>query len=168
MKKPVRKIRKLVFLFCASIVFFFTELGVFHVFGHWFKPNLLVILLVFSALKWGVRYSIFVALCAGFFKDSFSYSPFGIYCLSFIVCAYTIAAIMKYFYKPTSIPSKVFLTTMIVFLNLIVSYCLSVMFKAMNFSQAFRLAMLPEIMATVLITVFVFKGLQQCASKLSV
>ena len=78
--------KKLFVIAVFSFVLFLAEVAMFQIFGSWFKPSLLVLLVVYFNLKFGIRYGILTSLICGILSDSFGSGIFGVHILSFIFC----------------------------------------------------------------------------------
>jgi len=160
--------RRISFLFLITFVFFLLELVFAEFFGRWFKPNLLLLLVVYFSLSWGIRQGLFVACVAGVLKDSMSAGVFGIHFFSFVLCAYAVAAINKYFYRPDTSSARLLVTFGITVLYALVNYFLVSLFQSVNFFAAFRFVMFSEIILTTLLAAFIFKRVRRCVLRLSV
>ncbi|MCK5581863.1 MAG: rod shape-determining protein MreD [Candidatus Omnitrophica bacterium] len=134
--------------------------------GDWFKPNLLIILIVFFNLFRGIRYSILAALLAGLLKDSLGVKPFGINIFAFVACAYLTTYIKMYIYHVGSVASRVFLVFVITTINVLILYILNMIFFPVSFTEMFCFILIPELAATLLLTAYVFEKLKQCALRL--
>lgn len=150
-------------------------------FGRWFSPNLLIILVIFFTLSRGIRYGLVAALLAGLLKDSFSVKVFGLNIFSFITCAYLTIFIKRYIYQTGSNASRILMVFLISLIYVGIQYMLHVMFTcarqgipplsglaSIDFAEMFAYILLPEVLATTLVTVFVFERLKQCALRLFV
>ena len=160
--------RRLVFLVLATFLVFCVEFILFNLFGQWFHPNLLLLLIIFAHSYYGVRYGICVALMAGLLKDSFSLDPFGIYILSFLICIYGISLIKKYFYELEAVISKIVTAFSISVLYIFTLYAFISFFSSVDFRGSLALNMIPEVVVTTLVSIFVFKKFKLCALRLSV
>ncbi|MFH1360889.1 MAG: rod shape-determining protein MreD [Candidatus Omnitrophota bacterium] len=158
--------RKPLFLTFALVVFFAAEFLLFNLFGSWFRPNLLLLLVIFANSIYGIRYSLFVAFAAGLLKDSFSAGIFGVHIFAFVLCAYATTLIKRYFYELEIGLSQILTTFLISLLNGLTVYCILLINENINFIQAVQYVILPNVILTTLVSVFIYKGLRQCASKL--
>jgi len=138
------------------------------IFGRWFSPNLLIILVVFFNLFRGIRYSLAAAFLAGLLKDSFSPNLFGLNIFSFLLCAYLTTFIKMYIYHSGSVVLRMFLVFVISLINIIIHYILTLMVASIPFGEMFVHLLLPEVTATVIITNYAFKKFKECALKLFV
>lgn len=154
----------------ALIVFivFYCEFILFSVFGRFFKPNLLLLLVIFFNISRGTEYSIFVAILAGLLKDGFSASEFGAYFISFVVCGYLVTMLRKYFYQVDSGHLRIIVAGVMSLLHAGLVYSLGYAPQMIDFDQALIFVILPEVVATTLVAAFVFDKLKICALKFSV
>ena len=151
---------------CALCFLLETLLG--NLFGRWFKPNFILIAVVFFNLSWGTRYSLAAAIIGGLFKDSFSASFFGLNIFSLICCAYITTFIKLYVYHVGSKSGRVLMVFFVVIFNVIIQYLVKVMLSYVHFFQAFHYVFLPEIMTTTLVAGYTFNKLKQCVLNLFV
>ena len=70
--------RRIIFVPVCVFLFFLIEFILFNMFGSWFMPNLLLLLVIYFNFSSGIRYSIFAAVLAGILKDCFSVDVFGL------------------------------------------------------------------------------------------
>ena len=73
------------------------------------KPDFMMISIVFINIYYRRRDGMLCAVCAGFLKDSVSFSRFGISILSLCVCAYAAQKLKRYFYKDRFLEQAVFM-----------------------------------------------------------
>ncbi|MCK5214876.1 MAG: rod shape-determining protein MreD [Candidatus Omnitrophica bacterium] len=149
-----------------TIVCFIIEAVWVDVLGVLFKPNLLIILIIFFNLFRGIRYGLITALFAGLLADSFSVKPFGINIFSFVICAYMATVIKMYVYQVGSVVSRVLMVFFVTLINILVLYFLNVMISPIAFSEAFMCVLIPQTVMTVLIAPYAFEKFKQCALKL--
>ena len=133
----------------------------------WMKPNLLILLIVFTHLAWGIRYSLYAALLAGLLKDSFSTAVFGINIFSFVICAYFIVFLKKYIYRKGSIIRQAGLVSSVLILNNIFHVLLQLMFEPVRFLYVLGYVMFPEMIFTLSLMRPAFNLLKQCVLRLS-
>lgn len=150
-------------VFAGSLI----ELVLFNVFGRWFKPNLLVVLVIFINLYLGIRYSLITAVFAGVIRDSFSLGIFGVHIFSFVACAYLTTFIRTYHYQVGSSTSRFFLILVVSLANVVIHYAISVMFLSADFGQMFVSILLPEVLVTVMVAFYIFKILKRLALAVS-
>jgi len=156
------------FLWVLLFVFvgYAVESVIKEIFGGWFCPNLLLILVVFFNLFKGIRYSIGTAVLAGLLKDSYSAGIFGQHIFSFVLCAYLTVFIKTYLYHTSSHGSRVFFVFLVSFLNVLILYALNVMLGSVSFVEMVSHVLVPEVLSTTLVTPFVYRKYKQCALKL--
>jgi len=130
----------------------------------WFRPNLLLILIVFFNLYRGVRHSLVVALFAGLLQDSFSIQPFGLNIVSFMAAAYLTTFLKMYIYASGSARSRLLLVFLITISYVLIEFWSRMMFVPVNFFEMFRFVMLPQVFSTTVVSLYVFKKFKQCAS----
>ena len=159
-------IQKALFIFLSVIVCFVIENIFSGVFGWWFQPNILIILIVFFNLFRGIRYALVVAFFGGVLKDSFSVHPFGINIFCFVVCAYLTTMIKMSIYQVGSEASRVLLIFIITIINVLLQYILNIMFASVLFTEVFRYILIPEVLTTTVISPYIFEKFKQCALKL--
>jgi len=159
-------IRRFIFIGLLAFVIFFVELILFNFFGRWFKPNLLLLFVIFMSLYLGIRYSIVTALFAGFIKDCFSVSLFGLNIFSFVACAYLTVFIRRYHFAAAS-SSRIVTIFWISVANVLLHYIINVMFLSANFKEMFIFILCPEVLATLFVSGYFFKKLKILASKFS-
>lgn len=154
--------RRILLIIASVFVCFMIESILDEIVGRWFRPNLLIILVVFFNLVRGIRYSLFAAFVAGLLKDSFGTGVFGINIFSFIICAYLATIIKMYIYHYGSNASRMLLIFVIATINIHVCYVVTLMFVPIGFSDMFIHILLPEVFATTIVTTYAFKKLRQC------
>lgn len=159
----MRKISWIVFL---VFVFFLAEFLLFNLGGKWLAPNLLLLLVMFFDFYLGIRYSLLAAFTAGILKDSFSAQILGVNLLSFVVSAFLTSVLRKQLYSKGSRSSFYLMIALVCALTFLVQYILYVFCSVVNFSAAVKSVFFPQIITTLCVSVFVFKQLRKCASKL--
>ncbi len=160
--------RKIFFIAISTFLFFIFEFIFFNLFGRWLKPGLLVLLVVYFNLAFGVRYSLLAALFAGILKDSFGIHPFGLNIFSLILCAYLTTFIKRYLFHMGSSISRTLIVFIVTSLNVFVLYVFNAMMGEMDLVPTFIFVLLPEVLTTSLIASFVFFQLKKCVLRLSV
>jgi rod shape-determining protein MreD len=153
----------LIAIFVISCFIIQTVMG--QVLGRWCKPNLLIILIVFFNFFRGTRSSVIAAFIAGLLQDSFSAKLFGLNIFSLIVCANLITFFKMYLYQAGSTSSRVETVLLVTVVNLFIQYAFNAAIEPIYFTEVIRYVMLPEVVATVVVTPFVFEKLKQCALK---
>lgn len=152
----------------AVYICFILESVLSSIFGRWFAPNLLLLLVIFFNLFRGIRYSILTALLAGILQDSYSPGPMGLSVFSFVACAYLTTIIKAYIYQPGSLPSRVLLVFVISVINVSILSLLHMISTTVDLGDVFQNILLPEVTATCVVTGYAFKHFRQCALRLSV
>ncbi len=157
--------RKIIFILIAVFLAFIVEFFVFNLMTTRWVPNLMVVLIVFVNLAFGIRYSIFTAVFAGILKDAFGLQVFGVNLLVYVVCAYLITVIKPYIYQAGSNISRVLLVVAILTVDFVIRFFISIKIGTADFVPAFRFIFIPQMLVTILITVELFKHLRQCVLK---
>ena len=160
--------RKILFITIFAFLFFIIEFIVFNMIGRWAMPNLLILIVIFVNLSFGIRYGLFTAVLAGVIKDSFSTSFFGINVFSFVVCAYMTTILKRYFYDKHSRSSRLLLVFSICLINVLVHFVLYIMFGVVDIIQTFQYILIPEIFTTLIVTAYTFRQLKKCVLRLFV
>ncbi|HOW35899.1 MAG TPA: rod shape-determining protein MreD [Candidatus Omnitrophota bacterium] len=160
--------RKVFIIVLLTFCFFTAEFILFDVFGQWFDPNLLMLLIIFINLKLGIRYGLFAAFLAGLLKDSFAIGIFGANILSFIFCAYATVLVKRYFYEVEGSFLRILLAFTMSLLCVLVNYLATSIFFGINFREAIIFVMLPEVIATTFLVAFVFDNLKKISLKLAI
>lgn len=159
--------RKIIVITFFMIAGFLTEFLLFNDLAPWLIPNLLLLLVMFFDLYFGIRYGLYTAVLAGLIKDSFSSNVFGIHLSSFVVCAYMTTILKRYIYHMGSRLSRYILIFLIAALNGVIYYCLYRMFGGtIPWDQVARYILLPQVVLTLIAAPWVFRGLKQCVSRL--
>jgi len=159
--------RILIALISVYVCFIF-ETTLSTLFGRWFAPNLLLLLVIFFNLFRGIRYSIITALFAGMLKDSYSAGPFGLHVFSLVTIAYLTTIIKGFVYQPGSMPSRVLLVCVMSFINVVVMTVMNLMLSSVDLGDVFRYVLVPEVLTTTIATGYVFRWFKKCALRLSV
>ncbi|MEW5895467.1 MAG: rod shape-determining protein MreD [Candidatus Omnitrophota bacterium] len=146
---------------CFIIQYFFSEL-----FSPWFRPNLLLLLVIFFNLYRGIRYSLLVAFFAGLISDSFTPDFFGINIFIFMMSAYLTTFLKMYIYESGSSASRFFLIFFITSCFGLMEFLVRMVLFSVDFGEAFRYQLLPQTFATAVVALYVMKRLRQCALRL--
>ena len=160
--------RKLLLLIGLIFLFFTIEFLWVNLLGNWFKPNLLLLLIIFFNLSLGLRYGLAAAFLAGIVEDSFGASIFGAHIVSFVVCAFMMIVVRRYFFHTSVYSLRIFLAFLISLLNVLIVFILNSIFLPLDFKEAFCFVMFPEVLATTLADGFTFRHLRSCVLKFSV
>jgi len=158
---------RVVVILVGVYICFVLESVLSNVFGRWFSPDLLLLLIIFVNLTRGIRYSILAAFAAGVLKDGYSAGPIGVSIFSFVACAYLTTFIKAYIYQSGSPPARVLLVFVMSLINITILYFLQLMTADVDFVDVFRYVLLPEVTATCVATGYVFQRFRACALKLS-
>lgn len=156
---------KIFLILVLSFLFFTIEFLWMNLLGAWFKPDLLLLLIIFFNLSLGIRHGLATAFFAGVLKDSFGASAFGVHTLSFVVCALMMIVIRRYFFHTSVYSLRIFLAFLMSLLNVMVVFTLNSFFLPVNFKEAFCFVMVPEVLATTLAAGFTFRQLRTCVLK---
>ena len=153
--------RKILIIPITVYVAFLLEYMMYNFLGIWFKPDFLLLLIVFFNLYSGIRYSLYTAIIAGLLRDAFGVSPLGMYVFIYVVCAYLATFIRLNFYQPGSRLSRLW----VVLITLMLSNILRVAFGSMLWKLPLVDIMMsivwPEFCVTVLVTTAVFEKLKK-------
>ncbi len=149
-----------------SIVFYLIEFFLFNLLGRWFTPNLLLILVVFFNLYWGIRFSLLTAFLAGFIQDSFSIDPFGSNIFTLIICAFLITLIKRYLYQIGSISSRVLMVFLVSILHVLVYGLLNAMSGIVDLRDVILYVMLPQVLITTLVANYVLSRLRRLMARI--
>lgn len=144
-----------------------TEFVLFNLFGRWGEPHLLLLVVIFFNLYSGIRYSLWAALWAGVFKDCFSTMPFGTHIFAYVACAYLSTFIRRTYYERGSDLSKILLVVTVVTANVfMLGLVHQMVFYELRWGEVWRDIWLPELLATVVVTLYVFEKLLGVAKRL--
>jgi len=159
--------RKIILVALAVFLFFLIEFFLFNMGGRWLMPNLLLLVIIYFNLAFGIRYSIFAAVLAGIFKDSFGAGIFGTHIFSFVLCAYMTTILKRYLHYVASRRSRLLLVLCVTVIHVMALFFLQLMFGKVNVVQVFTYVFIPEILTTLLVTSYIFTQLRKCVLKLS-
>ena len=157
---------KAIFITFFAFVFYLTEFILFNTIGGYFKPNLLLLLVIFANFAFGIRFSIVAAVICGFLQDSFSTSIFGISFLSYILCAYAVTVLSRIANLRGRMFSRLWIVFCVVSINVILQFFLHLIFVQTSIKHVFLHIYLPEVITTLLVTNMTFGFLKSCVSKL--
>lgn len=155
-------------LLIAFFVFLFAliEFCIYNLLGRLFMPNLLLLLVIYCNLAFGIRYSIWAAVLAGLFKDSFGTGVFGQNMFVFIMCAYAATLLKRYLHYVASKQSRLLLVFFVIVVHVALHFCLNSMSRSINILHVIKFVFIPEVITTLIITSFVFTQLKKCVLKL--
>ena len=157
--------RRTLFIALFVLIFFLIEFFLFNLLGRWFLPNLLLLLIMFANLYFGVRYSILAAFLAGILKDSFSTQLPGFYLLPFLVCAYVTTLLKNWVYHMGSQFSRLILIMLVLVTHVIVSFIIYAMSNDVALADVMKYVFIPQVVTTLVIANLIFKTLKICVSK---
>ena len=161
----MRRVLGIIFL---TFLFFLLEAFLFYSFGYFFRPNLLLLLVMFSNFYFGIRYGLLSAVLAGILKDSIGTHPFGINLFAFVLCAYIAVYLKKYFFHLSAASFRLLLIFFMLLIYNIVYFLFGFMFLSLKINEMFSPIFLSELVSTLIITHFVLDQLKKCALKLFV
>ncbi len=144
---------------------FLAEAVIANVFGHWLKPNFLILFIVFVNLYFGVRQGLLAAVVAGLLKDSFAVGIFGAHIFAFILSSYLVILIKKYVFRFEALWLKLALAFTLSLLNVLILYLIQVLFTEVHFNDVLWVVALPELTWTTAIGPFAFIHFKKCALK---
>jgi rod shape-determining protein MreD len=153
---------KIFFIAGSVVLAFLVEFMMFNWFSTRWVPNLMIVLIVFFNLAFGIRYAIFAAVFGGLLQDAFGLQIFGINLLTLVVCAYLTTALKPYLYQSGSNSSRVAFVGVVLTADFLLRYLLSLKNGGPDFFPAFRYIFVPQMLLTLLITVGLFKQLRRC------
>ena len=159
---------KIIFIICVSILFYLIEFVMFNVTGGQFKPNLLIVLLIFVNFIFGIRFSLFSGMFAGLLKDSLSTGGFGINFLSFIICAYCSTIFIRFIKLQSRVLCHCLIVALTVVVNSVVQYFLYKIFINVGMGSVFVNVLFPELFSTLLVASFIIRFLKVCVLRLSI
>ncbi len=157
-------------LFIALIVYcaFLIEFVLYNIFGVWGKPEVMMLVIIFCNLYWGIRYSIWAAVFAGLMRDAFGIQPFGTYVLIYIAAAYLTTYIRKNIYQPGSRFSRAMAAFFIVVGCFILEVFLRLRQHEVRLSEAVLCILMPQLITTMVAATVVFQSLRNAVVKLKV
>ncbi len=157
---------KTIFIILFSFIFYLTEFILFNTIGEWFKPNFLLLLVIFANFAFGIRYSIFAAIFCGMLQDSFSTSMFGISFLSYILCAYAVTVLLRFIHPRGNMWKRLLIIFCVICINVIVQYFLHMIFFTTSFKHLFVHIFIPEVVSTLVVANMTIEFLKSCVSRL--
>jgi rod shape-determining protein MreD len=161
--------RKAIVIIFFVVIAFVVEFILFNTIGRWIVPNVLLLLVMFFDLYFGIRYGLFTAVLAGVLKDSFGTNILGLHVSSLIICAYMTTILKRYIYHMGSYLSRYILIFFVAAINVVAYGCLYQIFGGnILFWDVFRFVLIPEVVMTLLVAPVVFRELKRCVSGLFV
>ena len=147
-------------------VAFLIEFVLYNMFGVWGKPELMVLMIVFCNLYWGIRYSIWAAFIAGLLKGAFCIEPVGTYLLIYIAAAYLTTAVRQGIYQRGSKFSRV----VVAFFVLIGIFTMEVLLHMRLFEvrllEAMGYILVPQIVLSMAVATLIFHHLRNIVVKM--
>lgn len=144
-------------------LFFILEVVLNDTFGGWFKPQMLLLLVVFWGLYSGIRYSIIAAIFSGLLKDSYSILPFGTYLFVFIAAAYLTTIVRQNLYQPGSRFSRAVVSFFVLLGALLIQAMIYLMSHEARWGELIFNIFLPQLVATMVVVTSVFHRLRDLA-----
>ncbi len=160
--------RKVLLIIFLVFIFYLIEILLFNLFGRWFRPNLLLLLIIFFDFYLGIRFGLLTAFAAGILRDSFSTHILGVNLLSLVASAFLTTVFRKQFYFKGSRTSFFLVISLVCLANFLIQFVLYIFCSTVNFSSALTAVFFPQIISTLLVSLFVFKQLRKCVSRLFV
>lgn len=159
--------RKVIVITFFVVTAFIVEFILCNTVGRWIVPNLLLLLVMFFDLYFGIRYGLFTAVLSGVLKDSFGTNILGLHVSSLIICAYMTTILKRYIYHMGSYLSRYILIFIVAVLNVLAYGCLYQTFGGnILFWDVLRFVLIPEVVMTLLVAPAVFGELKKCVSGL--
>ena len=159
---------RILFVILGSFVVFLMEFLLFNLFGIWFKPDLLVLFIIFLNLSMGIRYALAAAFLGGILADSFSITIFGTHILAYMVCAFMTTVLKRYLFHTSLYSLRILLAFFITIIYVLTIFLINSVFNTVNLMDAMAFIFLPELRTTTLVAGFFFRNLKKCVLKFSV
>ncbi len=158
----------------VSYLGFALEFLLYNFWGHWGKPELLILVVIFFNLYLGIRFSIIAAVFCGIFKDASGVAPFGTYILVYIAGSYVTTFVRRYLYQPGSRLSRAVVAFFVVVGCFIVQAILVLMpdthSYSSNMNHEVRLSelllyiLVPQLLTTMIAATYVFAQLRNIST----
>jgi rod shape-determining protein MreD len=159
--------QRTIFIFGITVSCLIVQLLFARVLGSSLVPNFVLIAVVFFNLYRGLRYSLSAAFLGGFFLDSFSANLMGLNMFSLVMCAFLLGTLKKFIYQPGAAQSRLLMVFVAVVSNSFLQYFVILSSGIhLDFLTALQSVIMPEIILTLLVTLYTFERLKQCALKL--
>ena len=152
----------LLLVYCAYLM----EFVLFNAFGGWGKPELMLLVIIFCNLYWGIRHSIWAAVVAGLLKGAFGFEPFGMYLFVYILAAYLITLIRQNLYQPGSRFSRMVVAFFVVVGVFMVEILLHMRLYEVRLGEAFIFVLVPQVVVSMIAATFVFHRLRDIVVRL--
>ncbi len=153
--------RRTVVITFLAFTFYVLQFVFYNIFGHWFMPNLLLLLVLFFTLIKGIRIGILTAFISGMVVDSFHMDLFGLNIFSFLICGYLTVLVKRYVYHDGAF-SVTFMAFLMSIANIFIQFVVISLFRPLNFYQTVVNILVPETIATTVVAVITFSLLRQC------
>lgn len=147
---------------------FLAEFVSFNVFGNWGKPELMLLIVVFCGLYWGIRYSLAAAFMAGIIRDSFGIEPFGTYILIYVVAAFLTTLIRRNLYQPGSRFSRAVVAFFVLACFFVMEVIMHLRLFDVRITEAIDYIFFPQVFSTMIIVTFLFHRLRDAAVRLKI
>ena len=145
---------------------FLLEFVLFNLFGSWGKPELMVLLIVFCNLYWGIRHSLWAAVVAGTLKGAFDIEPAFTYVLIYISAAYLTTFFRRYLYQPGSRFSRMVVVFFILVSIFLMELLLHLRTMQVRFAEAALFILFPPLVLTMAVATIVFARLKGAVIRL--
>ena len=150
-----------------TFIVFLVEFFLFNLFGNFFHPNLLILLLIFLHVRLGLEYSLVVAFLGGMLKDSFSTGILGGHILVFVICAFLISFLKPLIYQKGYNFSRILMAFVMSLISVVLIYWFNMMGGVISAPQSIIYLLLSEVAATTVLSMFTFRRLKRCVLKFS-
>ena len=158
--------RKILAITLSVAAGFIIEFLIFNFAAPFLRPNLLLLLVIFTNLFFGIRYSLYAAILGGVLIDSFASGPWGINMFSFVACAYLTTVFKKYIYLIGSEASVLLLAGAVVVANFFMEFFLNMIFADISLGEALRFIFFREAFMTLVVTPVLFREMRRCVLRL--
>jgi rod shape-determining protein MreD len=151
--------KRILFITLVVYLCFLSEYLLANILGRWFKPDLVIIAVVFFNLYLGIRYSLYAAAAGGILKDCFSVSFMGTHMLVYFLCAYVTTLAAKNIYQRGSVFLRLVLVLIALGVSAVARAVFHVMSVDLSLEGALAFVILPEMAWTLIAASFVFERL---------
>ncbi len=131
----------------------------------WFRPNLLLLTVVFFNLFRGIRCSLAAAVCGGMLADAFSVYGYGQHTFALVACAYGTTFLKMAFYHPGSAGSRLLLVGLMGVCQVLLQFLVRQIWVSIPFMDMVRHVLIPEVGSTLAVTPYMMRRLRTCASR---
>ena len=150
-----------VLVYCA----FLAEFVLYNAFGPLAKPELMLLLVIFCNLYWGIRYSLWAAFAAGILKDAFGGGPLCTQVFVYIAAAYLTLFVRRNFYQPGSRFSRAVVAFIVLTGVFVLETIMHMRLFEVRVNEAVVFILLPQAAVTMLVATFVFHRLRDTVVK---